>query len=88
MSALEAVGQFLAFALLAVVLILNDTGIAQGDIIGGEACLATPDDFLRVNSRYPLDDRGIFKFHLACVVIALTEIYANVQSAFANSFSI
>ena len=56
-SALKAVGQLSASALVAVVLTENDTGKPQGGFISGEVHLAPPYNLIRVNGRQPLDKR-------------------------------
>ena len=63
-SALKAVGQLSASALVAVVLTENDTGKPQGGFIGGEVHLAAPDDLIRVNGGQPLDKRLIYQLRL------------------------
>ena len=63
-SALEAVRELAASALLTVVLTENDTGKPQGGFISGEVHLAPPYDLIRVNGRQPLDKRLVHQLRL------------------------
>ena len=54
-SALEAIGELAAPALLAVVFVPNDAGITQGGFVGGKVHLSPPNDLLQLNGGHTLD---------------------------------
>ena len=63
-SALEAVRELAASALLAVVFAENDAGKPQGGFVGGEVHLTPADDLVRVHSGQSLDKRLVHQLRL------------------------
>ena len=81
-SALEAVRQFPASTLLAIVLAENDTGIAQSGPVRRKIHLAPPNNLIRVNGGQALDEGLIVQL---CFVGFEKKRHAGEHRAFKRS---